>query len=79
MKAKKKFAVYAVTSYDYAGLGINSAEKQLLGTTYAASAERAIANVRFRLGLPGDDCGAMWADGCWERYLVAEELEDQNV
>ncbi len=75
-KPKKKYNVFGLTQRDYNGSGVDeeTPHKFLIGTTYAASPEKAVSNVAYREGVRVFDIVPMWGDGACYKWLEAEEV-----
>ena len=72
--AKSHYRVYQQDTFDYMdGRGVQNGIKTYLGDTWAVSEKKAVANIKFRLGITEADLFCAYAgDGYRRSLLIAE-------
>lgn len=75
--AKKMFNVYRTVKYDYCGMGVDSENTEMVGTTWAVSDKKAACNVAYRYGERTYDEIPLWGDGAKITFYHAEEVVKQ--
>jgi hypothetical protein len=59
---KRTYRVYMVDNLTYAD-GKKERQERFVGCTYASSPQKAISNIKFRLGYKAQDLTSYWAGG----------------